>query len=109
MYKGNLRTAMVWGLYARGSGAIIDGNPVDMPELAVSIYCPDGPVEYPSPRYKSFIIPIADVKYINWECLEHFKNQVTDQWWVDRGVKCHADGYGADVKQVDLSERLKKT
>lgn len=107
MYKGKLRTATVWGLYARGSGAIVDGKPVDMAELAVSIYCPDGITEYPDPRWKSFVIPITDVKSINWECLGFFEGQVTAQWWQDHGVKCHVNGYGAEEKQADLDAKLK--
>lgn len=75
-----------------------------MPEMAVSIYCPDGPIEWPNPRYKSFIIPITDVKSINWECHQFFKDRVTDEWWKNHGVRFYADGYGADVKQVDLEK-----
>jgi hypothetical protein len=109
-YKGQTRTATVWGLYASPrSWVVVDGKPADMPQLAVEIYCPDGPTEWPDSRYKSFIIPITDVRSINWECLEHFKNRVTAQWWIDHGVKCHVDGYGADVKQVDLDKQLKGT
>ena len=109
-YKGQLRTATVWGLYASPrSYAVVDGKPVDMPLLVVEIYCPDGPTEYPDPRYKSFIIPITDVKSINWECLETYKDRVTAQWWNDHGVKCYVDGYGADVKQADLDAQSKDT
>jgi hypothetical protein len=110
-WNGGIRTATVWGLYAQGSGAVVDGQPVDMPELAVSIYCPEGTLlpEFPNPRYKSFIIPITDVMSINWECLQFFKDRVTAQWWIAQGVKCHVDGFGADAKQANLDKQLGKT
>jgi len=110
--NGGVRTATVWGLTQRGR-VVIDGAGVSMPMLAIEIEFPYGrPVDFDfatSSRYTYMVIPISDVCSVNWECLGMFERThgIDVAWWHSHGVKCHVNGYGADVKQVDLNAQKK--
>lgn len=108
--NGNLRKAIIWGVYASGTDQMINGEVTSVPEVAVSIYYPLGNKliddEY-HPRYRSVILPISDVRSVNWECIKHFK-EYDIHWWTKHGVKCFINGYGAHIKQEDLDRQLKE-
>lgn len=101
--------ATVWGFTSRGH-YIEDGKVVHGPVLAAEVYCLDGcPENFDRETqlgYQDMIIPFKHVVFLNWEATEwlHQTHGITRKWLRDQGVKLYADGYGADVKQVDLDK-----
>lgn len=104
-YNDSIRTATVWGVNSKGARAI-DGKCVPVVELAIEIFSPDGHVEYPEPRYKSFIITFSDVKSINWECYEMLKRRIGVDA-IPKNLRVYFDGFGADLKEQQYNEEMK--
>lgn len=105
----NFQRVTVWGFKHRGN-YIEDGVWQCAPVLAVEAYFPDGRSEnfdwQTQLSYQDMIIPLKNVVILNWEAAEWLNrvHGVTKEWLREQGIKLYADGYGADVKQVDLEK-----